>query len=182
MLSISDSTNNIFLILKGKLCPQYLKSFIDESLDYRVLERTSNDFLITYIGNDVFSFLQLITQRVRSTSATLIDNIFIYNPDQVVVSGNIISDVSDHFRSSVFWNALLDKRTCDVDNLFSSFYNKFNKLINKHAPMKTISNPKAKQLSKLYEDDAHFKRSILKSPMITICFPEDASFSIVSSD
>jgi len=35
-----------------------------------------------------------------------------------------------------------------VDNLFSSFYNKFNKLINKHVPMKTISNRKAKQLSK----------------------------------
>ena len=33
----------------------------------------------------------------------------------------------------------------------------------------------------LYEDDAHFRRSMLKSPMITMCFPEDASFSIVSS-
>ena len=35
--------------------------------------------------------------RVRSTSPTLIDNIFINNPDQVVASGNIISDISDHF-------------------------------------------------------------------------------------
>ena len=43
---------------------------------------------------------------------------------------------------------LLDKKLCDVDNLFSSFYDKFNKLINKHAPMKTISNHKEKQLSK----------------------------------
>ena len=119
--------------------------------------------------------------RVRSTSATLID-IFINNPDQVVASGNIISDISDHFSqfcilksmrdkikikklkvrdfsrfsrdnfdsdlSNVDWNVLLDKKPCDVDNLFSSFYNKFNKLINKHAPMKTISNRKAKQLSK----------------------------------
>ena len=32
--------------------------------------------------------------------------------------------------------------------LFSSFYNKFNNLVNKHAPMKTISNRKAKQFSK----------------------------------
>ena len=46
------------------------------------------------------------------------------------------------------WNALLNKKPCDADNVFSSFYNKFNKLINKHAPMKTISNRKAKQLSK----------------------------------
>ena len=35
--------------------------------------------------------------RVRSTSATLIDNIFVNNPEMVPVSGNIISDISDHF-------------------------------------------------------------------------------------
>ena len=35
--------------------------------------------------------------RVRSTSATLIDNIFVNNPEMVLVSGNIISDISDHF-------------------------------------------------------------------------------------
>ena len=98
-----------------------------------------------------------------------------------MASGNIISDISDHFSqfcilksmrdeikikklevwdfsrfsrnnfdadlSNVDWNALLDKKPCDVDNLFS-FYNKFNKLINKHAPKKTTSNRKAKQLSK----------------------------------
>ena len=35
-----------------------------------------------------------------------------------------------------------------MDNLFSSFYNKFNEVINKHEPMKTTSNRKAKKLSK----------------------------------
>ena len=30
-------------------------------------------------------------------SASLIDNIFVNNPDQVLISGNIITDVSDHF-------------------------------------------------------------------------------------
>ena len=30
-------------------------------------------------------------------TATLIDNIFINNPEQVLLSGNIITDVSDHF-------------------------------------------------------------------------------------
>ena len=49
--------------------------------------------------------------------------------------------------SNVDWNELLNKRPFYADNLFSSFYNKFNKLISKHAPMETISNPKAKQLS-----------------------------------
>ena len=50
--------------------------------------------------------------------------------------------------SNVDWNALLNKKPCNADNVFSAFYNKFHKLINKHAPMKTISNGKAKQLSK----------------------------------
>ena len=34
-----------------------------------------------------------------------------------------------------------------MDKLFSSFYNKINKIVNKHAPMKVLSQPKAKQLS-----------------------------------
>ena len=141
----------------------------------------SHDFLTSLQSCFLFPTIDKPT-RVRSTSATLIDNIFINNPDQIVASGNIISDISDHFSqfcilksmrdkvkknkskvrdfsrfsrdsfnadlSNVDWNALLDKKSCDVDNLFSSFYNKINKLINKHAPMKTISNRKAKQLSK----------------------------------
>ena len=120
--------------------------------------------------------------RVRSTSTTLIDNIFIYNPDKVVACGNLISDISDHFSqfcilksmkdkirvkkskmrdfsrfssdrlhadlSNVNWNALFSNESSDVNKVFSSFYNKFNKLVNKHAPMKTISNRKAKQFSK----------------------------------
>lgn len=35
-----------------------------------------------------------------------------------------------------------------VDKCFPSFYNKFNKLINKHAPLKILSRRKAKQFSK----------------------------------
>ena len=50
--------------------------------------------------------------------------------------------------SRVDWNAIVETKSYDVNDLFSSFYNKFNKLVNKHAPMKTISNRKAKQFSK----------------------------------
>ena len=35
--------------------------------------------------------------QVRSSSATLIDDTFINNPDQVVTRGNIVSDISEHF-------------------------------------------------------------------------------------
>ena len=120
--------------------------------------------------------------RVRISFATLIVNIFINNPDQVVTWGNIVSDISDHFSqfcilksvkdkvkvnkfkvpnfsqfsanfvnaelSQVDWNAIVETKSYDVNDLFSSFHNKFNKLVNKHAPMKTISNLKGKQLSK----------------------------------
>ena len=120
--------------------------------------------------------------RVRPTSATLNDNIFINNPDKVIACGNLITDLSDHFSqfcilksmkaktrvkkckmrdfsrfssdrlnadlSNVDWSALSANESNDVNSIFSSFYNKFNKLVNKHAPMKTISDRKAKQFSK----------------------------------
>ena len=35
--------------------------------------------------------------RVYNNSATLIDNIFVYNPKNVVYNGNVVSDISDHF-------------------------------------------------------------------------------------
>ena len=35
-----------------------------------------------------------------------------------------------------------------MNKLFSSFYNVYDTIVNKHAPMKKLSNRKAKQLSK----------------------------------
>ena len=99
--------------------------------------------------------------RVRSSSATLIDNIFVNTPYKIAACGNIISDISDHFLqfcvlkstrdktkaknfkmrdfsnfssdsfhndlSNVNWNALFLNDSRDVNSVFSSFYNKFNK-------------------------------------------------------
>ena len=53
-----------------------------------------------YLFGAVISFLPLTNTNLREfrgNSASLIDNIFVNNPDCVSVSGNIISDVSDHF-------------------------------------------------------------------------------------
>ena len=61
---------------------------------------------------------------------------------------NFSSDSFNDDLSKVNWNALFVNDSRDVNSVFSSFYNKFNKLINKHAPMKTISKRKAKLLSK----------------------------------
>ena len=89
----------------------------------------------------------------------------------MLVSGNIISDISDHFSqfciltsivnqikicsdsfaadiSQVDWNEILERDNVDVDRTFSFFYNKFNKILNKHAPFKTLSKRKIKQLFK----------------------------------
>ena len=119
--------------------------------------------------------------RVHRNSATLIDNIFLNNPDQILLSGNIISDISDHFSqfciikaardkyrgyttkirdfsnfsadqfnrelSEVDWECILVNHATDPDKLFSTFYKKFNKIVNKHAPITKLSKRKAKQLS-----------------------------------
>ena len=48
--------------------------------------------------------------------------------------------------SQLHWESLLSGS--DVDKLFSTFYNKLNKLINKHAPLRSLSKRKIKRLSK----------------------------------
>ena len=61
----------------------------------------------------------------------------------------------------VSWNTLIENGGNDVDRLFSSFYNKLNKIVNKHAPMKVLSQRKAKQLSKPWITKG-IKASIIK--------------------
>ena len=90
----------------------------------------------------------------------------------------IVSDISDHFSqvcitsykktlcksarlyssfsaenfnkvlAEVDWDRMVANGNDNVNNLFSSFYNNFNKIVNKLAPIKKLSNRKAKQLSK----------------------------------
>ena len=115
-----------------------------------------------------------------NNSATLIDNIFTNKFSEYFASGNIVSDITDHFSqfcifqssivtsqpakitsrdyskyseqrflqdlSQLHWESLLSGS--DVDKLFSTFYNKLNKLINKHDPLRSLSKRKIKRLSK----------------------------------
>ena len=53
----------------------------------------SPDFLTTLEGNYLIPTIDKPT-RVHRTTATLIENIFVNNPEQVLLSGNIITDVS----------------------------------------------------------------------------------------
>jgi len=115
--------------------------------------------------------------RVHRNSATLIDNIFTNSSEQHIVSGNIISDISDHFTQfcistppstklskskkkirsfsnfseECFLNELSNidfSMKGDIDQIFNGFYKKVNKLINKHAPLKKPSKRTKKQFSK----------------------------------
>jgi hypothetical protein len=84
----------------------------------------------------------------------------------------IVSDISDHFSqvcitsykktlcksarlyssfsaenfnkvlAEVDWDRMVANGNDNVNNLFSSFYNNFNKIVNKHAPIKKLSNRK----------------------------------------
>ena len=140
----------------------------------------SHDFLLTLQSCYLIPTVDKPT-RVRSTSATLIDNIFVNIPEQVLVSGNIISDISDHFSqfcilssivdqskenrkvrdfskfssrlfvadlTQVDWDEIIARGTDDINKIFSSFYNKLNKIVNKHAPFKIMSKRRKKKLSK----------------------------------
>ena len=105
--------------------------------------------------------------RVRGNSASLIDNIFVNNPDCVSVSGNIISDVSDHAFLAVLYTHIRRREQCatsqisigillrsilikliDIDYIFSSFYGQYTKIINKHVPIKQIFRSQLKRFSK----------------------------------
>ena len=113
----------------------------------------------------------------------LTDNIFINNPDNILISGNIISDVSDHFSqfctfdsianvrqntfkrkyrdysqfsetlfndelSSIDWESIMRNSSHNPNKAFSTFFNKLNITLNKHAPIKTVSKRKLKQSTK----------------------------------
>ena len=189
------------VIYRQHNCPDKFLNYFDETL-----ERLSNSSKSIYVMTDANinllryetckyaqSFLHILQSlcfsptidkptRVHNASATLIDNIFVNNYDAHILSGNIVSDVSDHFSqfcvcrplggkiklqkivtrdfskfseekfindlSLLNWESAVSESTNDVNKSFSTFYNKLNRIVNKHAPIKTISKRKAKQLNK----------------------------------
>lgn len=120
--------------------------------------------------------------RVRNDSASLIDNIFVNSPTDVLSSGNIITDTSDHFSqfcimkskkekskpkkikirnfsnfstdsfindlNQINWNKIVSDGKDNIDKVFSTFYNRFNTIVNRHAPIKPLSRRQVKRFSK----------------------------------
>ena len=125
------------------------------------------------------SLLPTIDKHTRSygSSATLIGNIFINGRDKFVLSGNIVSDISDHYSQVCFLssnlkiisNSRIRKRdlssfnqtdfnndlelitwppNSDADCAFNVFYNRLNRVVDKQAPFKTVSRRKSEQMAK----------------------------------
>ena len=139
------------------------------------------DFLFTLQSLNLTPTIDKPT-RVHRNSATLIDNIFTNKVEENIISGNLISDVSDHFAQFcisqspiskdkparllsrdfsnfternfindlllINWDHSVPDNETNVNKLFLSFYNKLNKIVNKHALFKSISRRKVKCFSK----------------------------------
>ena len=165
--------------VQGK--PVYIMGDFNIDLLKAETSNFSHDFLLSLQSYYLLPTIDKPT-RVHNYSATLIDNILITKPQQCIISGNIISDLSDHFSqfcfsnfdidrekpirskirdnsefsseefnndlSQVDWGMIITNSKHDIDKLFSSFYNKINKVVNKHAPLKTVSRQRAKLLEK----------------------------------
>ena len=139
------------------------------------------DFLFTSQSLNLTPTIDKPTRGHRN-SATLTDNNFTNKVAENIISGNLISDVSDHFTQFcisqspiskekparllsqdfsnfternfindlllINWDHSVPDNETNVNKLFLSFYNKLNKIVNKHAPFKSTSRRKAKCFSK----------------------------------
>ena len=143
----------------------------------------ARDFLLSLQS---FSFIPTIDKptRVYNNSATLIDNILTNKVDVEITSGNIISDISDHYSQfcichnfiqrpkpgkqkrrdfSELSDALVSQTNFsdqfDVNTAFSYFYNTLLALVDKHAPLKTYIT--ASNFGKI--DEGRFLGSVFTS-------------------
>ena len=72
--------------------------------------RYSHDFLVALQSYYLIPTIDKPT-RVRNNSATLTDNIFVNNPEQVHLNGNLITDLSDHFAQFCIMKSVREKPT-----------------------------------------------------------------------
>ena len=81
-------------------CRQNLNIYLMGDLNIDLLKYETCGYTQTLLQTmQSFSMFPVVDKptRVYGNSATLIDNIFINNPENNIVSGNIVSDTTDHF-------------------------------------------------------------------------------------
>ena len=84
----------------------------------------SQDFLLSLRSCYLIPTVDKATS-VHRTSATLIDDTFVNNPDPLFASGNIISDISDHFSQFCITTSAKDKLQ-QVKNIKIRDYSRFS--------------------------------------------------------
>ena len=84
----------------------------------------TNDFINLMVSNYLLPHI-LHPTRVTDHFATIIDNIFSNNCELDTLSGNLLSQISDHFpQFLIIKNITVDYRNC---SLYQYDYSKFNK-------------------------------------------------------
>ena len=121
--------------------------------------KTANDYKYCWPKNSAIYLRQNDTSRVIklnriSDFTALLQN----NATTSAQAQSISSKVRDYSNFSpenfnneltqINWDIITLDTHHDIDKMFSKFYSKFNRLVNKHAPLKTLSGRKAKRFSK----------------------------------
>ena len=84
----------------------------------------TNDFINTMISHYLLPHI-LHPTRVTNHSETVIDNIFSNNTSYEIISGNIISQISDHFPQFIILNQVtINYKNCILNVTFQILMNK----------------------------------------------------------
>ena len=111
----------------------------------------------------------LLPTRIQGDSATIVDNIFTNNTTNKIISGNIVTDISDHFSQFISVQRrridlkyitlykrdysqfseqsfrddvsiqIFNKELTDVNDQFNDFYYKIKGCVDRHAPLKKLT-------------------------------------------
>ena len=139
-------------------------------IDYKNNYKRFYDLLSSY---GLLPFILLPT-RIADNSATIVDNIFTNNTNNTIISGNVVTDFSDHFSQFVSVQKLkLDCKSIsvykrdyskfseesfrddvsiqnfnthfiNVNDQFNDFYFKLEGCVNRHAPYKKLTTKEIK--------------------------------------
>jgi hypothetical protein len=88
----------------------------------------TQNFLFTLQSYALTPTIDKPTRVYNNNSATLIDNIFVNKIENSIVSGNIVSDISDHFSQFCInqpdkWQTKHRKKICDFSHFSESSFN-----------------------------------------------------------
>ena len=171
----------------------YMESLLSkistENKDIYVCGDFNTDLLKIEINNNYKKFYELmfsygflpnilLPTRVQGDSATIVDNIFTNNTRLAFISGNILTDISDHYSQFIsiqeqkldFKSTTIYRRDYsnfseesfrddvsiqdfnnnfeNINEQFHDFYNKLEGCVNRHAPVKKLKPKEVKLVQK----------------------------------